>query len=149
VERTVNLRAGRHILAFRSLERGGGRTAGYAVRGPGQAQFGSPVEGLAGSGSMVTERLGSAFQQFDGLTLAADDLGGSGVAGLLVSVNDGPWEERAGPIASLGSLPDGQHRVRYVAVDRAGNRSEERTLSFRVDSRLEMRRVHVPFAVRP
>ena len=149
VERTVNLRAGRHVLAFRSLERGGGRTAGYAVRGPGQAQFGSPVEGLAGSGSMVTERLGSAFQQFDGLTLAADDLGGSGVAGLLVSVNDGPWEERAGPIASLGSLPDGQHRVRYVAVDRAGNRSEERTLSFRVDSRLEVRRVHMPFAVRP
>ncbi|MGQ9928018.1 MAG: golvesin C-terminal-like domain-containing protein [Chloroflexaceae bacterium] len=149
VERTLHLGAGRHVLAFRSLERGGRRTAGYAVRRPGQARSGLPVEGLAGSGSTVTERLGSTFQQFDGLMLAADDLGGSGVARLLVSVNDGPWEEYAGPIASLGSLPDGQYRVHYVAVDQAGNRSEEQTLSFRVDSRLEVRRVHMPFALRP
>jgi hypothetical protein len=76
-------------------------------------------------------------------------MGGSGVASLLVSVNDGAWQERAGPIASLSRLPDGQHRVRYVAVDRAGNRSEERTLSFRVDSRLEVRQVYMPFAMRP
>ncbi len=149
VERTVNLRAGRHVLAFRSLERGNGPTGGYAVRGPGQGQFSPPLDGLAGSGAGVTEGLGAIFRQLDSVALAADDLGGSGVASLLVAVNNGPWEERAGPIATLGSLPDGQHRVRYVAVDREGNRSEERTLNFRIDSRLEVRRVHLPFAVRP
>lgn len=76
-------------------------------------------------------------------------MGGGGVASLLVSVNDGPWQERSGPIATLGGLPDGRHRVRYVAVDRAGNRSEERVLNFRVDSNLALRQVYLPFAGRP
>lgn len=149
MEQTVNLPAGRHVLAFRSLERGGGRTAGYAVRGPNQAQFGPLLDGLAGSGALLAERLGNTFRRLDGLTIAADDMGGGGVASLLVSVNDGPWQERSGPIATLGGLPDGRHRVRYVAMDRAGNRSEERVLNFRVDSNLALRQVYLPFAGRP
>jgi hypothetical protein len=38
--------------------------------------------------------------------------------------------------------------VRYKAVDSAGNESEERSLSFRVDSTMVIYRTFVPLAVR-
>lgn len=148
MEATVTLSAGRHVLAFRSVESGDHVTAGYALRAPGAATFGPPIDGLGGTGAVVEQRLGATFRQLGGLVLAADDMGGSGVTGLRVSVNGGPWVEQPGPFVMLGALPDGQYSVRYLALDGAGNQSEERTLTLRVDSRLELRHVYLPLTAR-
>jgi hypothetical protein len=140
---SVSLGAGRHVLSFKGLERGGAATMGYAVQGPGEAAFLPPREGLAGE-----ERLGAAFRQLGGLTVVADDIGGSGVARLRLSVDGGPWQEQPGWVANIGPLGDGWHNVRYAAVDNAGNQSEERSLSFRVDPALVIYRTYAPLAVR-
>lgn len=150
VERTITLSAGRHVLGFRSFERGGGRTAGYAIRGPDQSEFTRLIDGLGGSGAAVDARLGNTFRVLSGIVLAADDLGGSGAARLRVAVNNGPWQEYAGPLIVLDGLPDGQHLVRYLAVDQAGNLSAEHTLTLRINALQEIREVFVPLiAVQP
>ncbi|NWF80840.1 MAG: N-acetylmuramoyl-L-alanine amidase [Chloroflexi bacterium] len=148
VEATVTLSAGRHVLAFRSVESGGTVTAGYALRAPGATTFGPPIDGLVGTGAVVEQRLGATVRQLGGLALAADDMGGSAVARLRVSVNGGPWVEQSGPLITLGALPDGQYSLRYLALDGAGNQSAERTLNLRVDSRLEVRRSYLPLTAR-
>ncbi len=142
---TVELAAGRHILAYKMFERSGAASASYSVRGPGQEQFGPVADGLiAGS----TERLGATFRRIDSLNLVADDLGGQGVARIRVATNDGVWREYEGAGADLGALEPGAHVVRYVAVDRAGNSSPERSLRVTVAPDLSVRTVYLPALMR-
>lgn len=140
----VTLAAGRHVLAFRGVERAGGSTMGYAVRPPGVESYVGVSDGLSGAEGAPAERLGAVYRSFTGMALAADDMGGAGVAAVRVAVNGGPWAETAGAVAQLGPLPDGAYSVRYLAVDGAGNQSEERALSFRVDSTLQVSRLFLP-----
>ena len=140
---TVELAAGRHVLAFKMFERSGGAAAGYSVRAPGSAEFITPADGLAAG-----ERLGATFRRLEGLAIAADDLGGSGVARLRVSLNGGPWQEQAGPLLELGPFAPGAHTVRYVAVDGAGNSSPEGVISFRIDPDLVVMSTHLPAITR-
>jgi hypothetical protein len=142
---TVTLAAGRHALAFKMFERSGAASASYSVRGPGEGAFGPVADGLAvGAG----ERLGATFRRLEGLALAADDMGGGGVARIRVSVNGGAWQSFTGPVASLGGLASGVSTVRYVAVDAAGNESPERTVRVTVDPGLSVRKVHLPALLR-
>lgn len=142
---TVELAAGRHTLAFKMFERNGGAGASYSVRAPGSSTFITPSDGLTvGAG----ERLGATFRRLEGLVLAADDLGGSGIARLRVSLDNGPWQEHAGALVELGPFAPGAHTLRYVAVDGAGNSSPERSLSFRIDPALSVMRTHLPTVMR-
>ena len=75
---------------------------------------------------------------------AADDMGDVGVAAVRVALNGGAWAETPGALATIGPLPDGAYSLRYTALDAAGNQSEERSLSFRVDSSLVIYRTHLP-----
>lgn len=145
---TVELAAGRHVLAFRAYERAGESELGYVVRVPGAAEHTLLADGLGGADGAPAERFGAVFRRFTGMALAADDMGGSGVAAVRVSLNGGEWVETAGAIARLGPLADGSYRVRYVAVDREGNLGEERELAFRVDSSAAVWRTYLPLAMR-
>jgi hypothetical protein len=144
---SVELAAGRHVLSLRALG-APDKALGYSVQVPGASTFSMLADGLSGGDEAPAERFGAVFRQFTGMSLAADDLGGVGVAKVLVSVNGGPWAETTGPLARLGALSDGAYSVRYTAFDAAGNQSEERTLSFRVDSALEVQRVYLPLTAR-
>ncbi|NTU80751.1 MAG: N-acetylmuramoyl-L-alanine amidase [Chloroflexales bacterium] len=142
---TVTLTAGRHALAFKMFERSGGAAASYSLRGPGEESFGPVVDGLVVGAS---ERLGSTFKRLDGLTLAADDLGGGGVARIKVAINGGAWQTIAGPVASLGGLAEGVNTVRYIAVDVAGNESAERTIRVTIDPNMSVNKAHLPALMR-
>jgi len=137
---SVTLEAGRHVLAFKGLERGGSASMGYAVQLPGEQGFGAVRDGL----SAADMRLGASFQSLSSLAIAADDMGGVGVAAVRVALNGGEWAETPGALATIGPLPDGAYSLRYTALDAAGNQSEERSLSFRVDSSLVIYRTHLP-----
>jgi hypothetical protein len=146
---TMTLTAGRHVLSFRAIERAGGAAMGYAVRIPGAGTFAPVADGLAGvDGSAPSVRFGATFRSFSGITIAADDMGGAGVTAVRYSIDGGPWSESTGATARLGALPDGAYSVRYVAVDGAGNQSEERSLSFRVDSTLQVSTTYLPLTTR-
>ena len=142
---SVTLEAGRHVLAFKGMERGGGASMGYAVQLPGEQGFGAVRDGL----SAADTRLGASFQSLSSLAIAADDMGGVGVAAVRVALNGGEWAETPGAVATVGPLPDGAYTLRYVAVDAAGNQSEERSLSFRVDSNMVIYRTHLPLLGHP
>jgi len=49
---------------------------------------------------------------------------------------------------TVAGLVDGSYTLHYMAVDTAGNVSPAQTLSFRVDSTLQIQRVYVPLVVR-
>jgi hypothetical protein len=78
---SVTLEAGRHVLAFKGLERGGSASMGYAVQLPGEQGFGAVRDGL----SAADMRLGASFQSLSSLAIAADDMGGVGVAAVRVA----------------------------------------------------------------
>ena len=140
---TVMLAAGRHVLAFKLFERSGWAGASYSVRGPDQDVFGPVTDGLVvGTG----QQRGAVFARLDGLALAADDMGGGGVAFLKVSVNGGVWQTYPGPVAFLSGLASGVSTVRYLAVDAAGNESAERTIQVTVDPR--MNKLYLPVLMR-
>lgn len=140
-EGTIELAPGRHVLAFKGVELNGVGRFGYAVRLPGQAGFGALPEGLAEQGHL---RLGASFRSFGGLTLVAADMGGAGVTSIRTSLNGAAWTEMPGSMATIGALPDGSYTLRYMAVDAAGNQSEERMISFRVDATLTVYSTHLP-----
>jgi hypothetical protein len=138
---TVTLAAGRHVLAFKMFERSGGAGASYSMHGPDQDSFGPVTDGLAvGAG----QHRGAIFTRLDGLVLAADDMGGGGVAFLKVSVNDGIWQTYPGPVALLSGLANGVSTVRYLAVDAAGNESAERTIQITVDPNVRLNNTYLP-----
>jgi hypothetical protein len=145
----VNLTAGeRYVVSFRGIEQGGWATLGYDVQLPDDTVFIALPDDTADRDGAPAQRLGATFRRFYGLSLVADDQGGSGVASVRHSLNGGPWQETPGPIARVGALPDGLYSVRYQAVDGQGNLSEERTLSFAVNAALEVRTLYLPLVVR-
>ncbi|NTW97049.1 MAG: N-acetylmuramoyl-L-alanine amidase [Oscillochloris sp.] len=145
----ISLAAGRHVLSFKYFERGGDATAGYSLKPPGASGFGGLSDGLSGSGTATDMSLGGIFQRLGGITVAADDQGGSGVAKLRVSFDGVQWTDVPGQFFSLGSIADGSYSLRYKALDAEGNESPLQTLSFRVDSTLEVWRVYLPAVVGP
>jgi hypothetical protein len=145
---TVSLEAGRHVLSFKYFERSGSAVAGYSLRAPGASDFGQPIEGLGGRDTTVDSRLGAIFPQLHGITVAADDQGGSGVTKLQVSFDNVQWLDVAGSVFTLSSLVDGSYTLRYRAVDAAGNQSATQSLSFQVDSALRPERLFLPLVAR-
>ena len=145
---TINLTAGRHVLSFKYFERSGGALAGYSMKVPGTTSFGDIIDGLGGRDTEVDTHLVSTFPQLHGITIAADDQGGTGVAKLRLSFDGITWIDEPGSMFTVAGLVDGSYTLHYMAVDTAGNVSPAQTLSFRVDSTLQIQRVYVPLVVR-
>jgi hypothetical protein len=89
-------------------------------------------------------RLGSTFVEPPNLTLVADDQGGTGVERISWSLNGQPMGEVDGALLSTGKFQNGSYRLRYEAIDRAGNRSEARELVFVVNPELKILRGYLP-----
>ncbi len=142
VEKTgqINLDAGPHVLSFKYFERTGMAAVEYMVKLPGDTSFSVPQEGLFGNAFHI----GTTFVQPPDLTLAADDLGGSGVTRLRYSWNGSSWNETSGNLLRLGRLVDGNYRLRYQAVDAAGNSSLVQELAFVVDRNAEFYQQYMP-----
>jgi hypothetical protein len=145
---TISLTAGRHVLSFKYFERSGDAVAGYSVKLPGAADFGSLIEGLGGRDADVDGSTDATFQRLRGLTIAADDQGGSGVTKLQVSFDGDQWLDVPGGVFTLSSMVDGSYTLRYRAVDAAGNASPVQTISFRVDSAQQHWQIYLPVVVR-
>lgn len=137
---TITLSAGPHVLSFKYFERTGLAVAGYAVQMPDATSFTQPLDGLGGG----TLRLGAIFAGIPDLTVAADDLGGSGMARLRYSWDGSNWVDSSGGLLRLGRLVDGSYRLRYQAVDNAGNSSSVQELAFVVNSRMVVHRSYLP-----
>nr|WP_255603125.1 N-acetylmuramoyl-L-alanine amidase [Oscillochloris sp. ZM17-4] len=145
---TISLTAGRHVLSFKYFERSGDATAGYSVKLPGAADFGDLLEGLGGRDAEIDSSTDATFQRLRGLTVAADDQGGSGVAKLEVSFDGVQWLDVPGGVFTLSSLMDGSYTLYYKALDAAGNESPVQRLSFRVDSSQRLWQTYLPVVVR-
>lgn len=139
----VRLAAGYHTLTFRAYDLGGASRMGYAMQAPGESGHGPVADAPGLAGGAAPARVGATFRTFPGLALGADDPGGGGHT-VRVSINGGPWVESKGEPAQLGPQPDGLYTARYHAVDAAGNVSEERAISWRVDSALTVHSVALP-----
>lgn len=148
-EGTIYLAAGRHVLSFKYFERDGGAFAGYRIKLPGSSVFAGLIEGLGGSGTQSDSPLGTVFPQLRGITLVADDFGGSGVSKLRISFDGVQWIEFAGRSASLGQLVDGRYTIYYRAVDAQQNESATQMLTLNVDSRMPIWRTYLPMVVSP
>ncbi|NTV65271.1 MAG: N-acetylmuramoyl-L-alanine amidase, partial [Oscillochloris sp.] len=144
---SISLTAGRHVLSFKYVERTGTAVAGYQVQFPGTSDFNPVAEGLGGSGVTIDSNLGGTFRKLGGITIAADDQGGSGINKLRVSFDGVVWADVPGSFFSLSNLSDGSYSLRYKAVDNQGNESALQTLSFQVDSTLQVHQIYLPFLV--
>ncbi len=137
---TVTLNAGLHVVAFKYFERTGQAAAGYDVQAP-SAQGFSPLPDVSTGGAA---HLGSTFVEPPGLTLVADDQGGTGVERISWNLNGQPMGEVDGALLSTGKLQNGSYRLRYEAIDRAGNQSEARELVFVINPELKILRGYLP-----
>jgi hypothetical protein len=144
---TIQLEAGMHVLAFKYYELTNRGMAGYAVKPPGAEMFAPPTGGPGGG----AERTGATFTTTPTLTLAADDMGGSGVTTLRYSWDGQSWHERVvlAGAAHLGPLNEGAYHLRYQAIDAVGNRSPIEELVFTVDLPNEQHwRIFLPLVLR-
>jgi hypothetical protein len=139
---TLALVAGPHILSFKYFERSGEATAGYDVLVPGESFFRVIPEGLGGGAA----RIGGTFVALPALYLTADDQGGAGVGQIRWSWDGTNWQESAGPLLSIGRLVNGSYRLRYQAIDAAGNAGDTRELAFVVNTALPIYRAWAPMA---
>lgn len=121
------------------------------------APSGIAVDQISDSGLLMTARVGvvnpgdavvpsvrvvglddGAYYRRDTLVTVrgSDEAGGSGVAGVAFSVDDGPTQEVAGASARvvLPVLPNGRHVLLVRATDRAGNQSAARRVTVYADS---------------
>jgi hypothetical protein len=137
---SIELSAGPHVLSFKYFERHGQAVAGYAIQPPGADDFISVPDALGGG----ARRLGGTYYQYPELTVAADDQGGTGVARIRWAWDGAPWQEQAGGLLRLGRLQNGTYRLRYQAIDNAGNAGPEETLAFTVNPDLQVRQVFLP-----
>ena len=141
VTATIELTAGRHQLSVKMFELTGAAIAGYRVRLPGSNSFTLLQDGLVG---MHDTRLGSRFRSLNGLTIAATDFGGSGVDQLRVMLNGAAWQTITSTVTTVSGFQPGLNTLSYVAVDRAGNLSEQHHITVNVDPDLAVRRVYLP-----
>ena len=140
---TINLAAGPHVVAFKYFDRSGYATAGYDVQLPGDADFRPLPEGL-GSGA---PRFGGTFLASPDLVIVADDQGGVGVDRILWSWDGASWQDSPGPLLRLGRLANGSYRLRYQAVDAAGNAGQMCELAFVVNPNLRVWHMFLPVVV--
>jgi hypothetical protein len=140
---TIVLSAGPHVVSFKYFERTGDASAGYGVQLPGAAGFSVLPETFGGAA-----RLGSTFLQPPDILIAADDQGGAGVVRIRWSLNDVARPDVPGALLSLADLPNGTYRLRYDAVDGAGNQTEPRELAFSVNTNLRVYHAYLPVARR-
>jgi hypothetical protein len=143
---SIYLEAGRHVLSFKSFDRSGEAQVGYAMQGPEACLFGPPTDGLGGSSPQTRDiPFNGVFRQLSGLTIAADDLGGSGVVMMRFSIN-GAYGEGYGNLLTLGQLPPGEYLLQYSAVDAMGNESPSQEMRFVVAPAelTEMTRLYLP-----
>lgn len=131
---SIELTAGRHVLAFKMFTLTGAPLAGYAVQPPDLDHFITLSEGLL---TGAEGQFGNRFTSLTALNLAADDLGGDGVAELHVALNDGPWQSFSEPLARIEPLLSGSNQVRYRAIDQAGNWSAEHHLQILIEPTVE------------
>lgn len=130
---TIALEVGPHVLAFRCYELSGIGTsgsAGYAIQYPGTPYFVPLPDGPGGTAKV---RMGT-FITTPTITLAADDMGGSGVNRIRYWwEGEKPQEQRTmtGTLV-LGPFGNGRYHLHYEAFDLAGNRSEQGELRFTV-----------------
>ena len=141
---TIELGAGVHVVAFKYFERAGFAAAGYDVQAPGDRGFKPLPDGLGG-GAL---RLGATFVEHPSITIAADDMGGSGIAAVRWSWDGVNWQDEPGAILRLGRLQNGAYHLRYRAVDMAGNQGDMRELRFTVDTSRPIYRAYLPMSGR-
>ena len=140
---TLQLDPGVHIVSFEYFDRNGYAAAGYEMQAPG-GSFG-PLPDASAGGALA---LGNTFVQTPKLTLAADDLGGVGVAKFRYTLDGSTWLESPGPLLQLGNLQNGSYAIRYQAYDMLGNWSEAST-TFTVDTNKPFYQVRLPMAKQP
>ena len=142
---TITLARGRHVLAFKYFERTGAAVAGYSMQAPGQCGYGPPIDGLSGAAPTgIDSRIGATFEAMNGLTIAADDQGGSGVSKLRYSWDGELWIEEQGAVLTVGRFVAGSYTLRYQAIDSAGNRSPITELRFNINPNLFPYRTYFP-----
>lgn len=137
---SISLEAGPHVLAFKYFDRTGLATAGYALKQPGAEEFTTPQDWTGGGATQV----GSIFVTNPDLMVAADDLGGSGVSYIRYSWDGNTWVDSSDDLLRLGRLVNGSYRLRYQAVDHAGNTSAVQELAFTVNTNLEIEQLYLP-----
>jgi hypothetical protein len=142
--KTINLSAGAHTLAFKYFERRGLAAAGYSIQMPGEAQLHPLTDGLSGGARQV----GSAFVDNPNIRIAVDDLGGTGVAHIVWSLNGTAMPDADGGLLETGRLQNGASRLTYQGVDQAGNQGEQYQLNFSVNTDLVVSNVYLPIVAR-
>jgi hypothetical protein len=141
---TISLSAGPHTVAFKYFERRGLAAAGYGVQMPNAPELHSLPDGLGGGGPP----LGSIFLDFPTIRLPADDGGGTGIDHIAWSLNGTAMPDINGPLLETGKLQNGAYHLVYRAVDKVGNRGEQREIDFIVDTNVTIYRVYLPLAAR-
>ncbi len=138
-EGSTYLNAGLHTIAVKFFENTGGAYAGYSWRGPSDAVF-SSIPTPAGA-----EHIGERFKPGQQVVVAADDLGGTGLRSLDLSINGTQQASSTNPIPL--SLGTGWHTIQYHArdlVDGSGNISESASVRYLVDPDLQINRAFIP-----
>jgi hypothetical protein len=152
---TVPLSSGLHVLSFKYFELTDTSMAGYAVRAPGASEFAPPLD----ASWSTTPTISGTFTLTPSLVLAADDLGGSGVAKIRYSWDGGTtWEEvsveESDAMAVLHAPPEeSTSLLRYQAVDQAGNTSPVNKVHIQIEEPAEpaeptLKRIFLPYVAR-
>lgn len=140
---TIQLTAGDHTLSFKYFERSGVATAGYSVQIPGGTTFTTPLDPISN-----VLRLGNTFAEIPEVTIAADDLGGSGVERIRWSWDGVEWQDSTGSILRLGKIQNGSYRLQYQVFDKAGNQSDTYEVAFNVNTDMEIYQTYLPLTQR-
>ena len=138
---TIELAAGHHLLGVKMFELTGAAIVGYSVRPPGSDSFISLQDGLIDT---TDDHSGSHVRSLNGLTIAATDLGGSGIDQLRVMLNGAAWQTITSTMTTVKGFQSGLNTLSYIAVDKAGNLSEQRQIMVNIDPNLGVRRVYLP-----
>ena len=138
---TIELEAGHHLLSLKMFELTGAAIVGYSVRLPGSDSFIPLQDGLVDTND---DHSGSRFRSLNGLTIAATDLGGSGIDQLRVMLNGAPLQTITSTMTTVRGFQSGLNTLSYIAVDKAGNLSEQRQIMVNIDPNLVVRRVYLP-----
>jgi hypothetical protein len=141
---TIYLDAGVHVVSFKYFERTGDADAGYDFQPPGEGGFRTLPDAL-GANAL---RLGGTFVENPSITVVVDDQGGDGVDRVRWSWDGANWQYAPGSVLNVGRLVNGSYRLRYQAIDRAGNAGAQQELAFVVNTSLSVRRVWAPMISR-
>ncbi len=147
---TMTLNEGFHVLSYKYFNLIGTASAGYAVQSPTADTFTPVTDGFISGPISSTEIISPV------LMLAADDQGGSGIAGMRYSWDGDEWFteplQRGPALLRLGPLDIGTHTLYYQAEDEAGNLSDVQNVTVRVSASPDVsdnvRTVFLPLVLR-